>query len=288
MKRALWKIFLFLCPAILAGQVLAASESAGLVPIFPRYTPPALHVPIPATPAEYGAMVQMHGRDYSALGAVCEAEVQVAAVAGGMFRLDLNTPCFRNMRVEVFWSNIQVSFLTSVTGVLEATLPAFETETDIRLMFENEVEIKTSVTQEQSTDFRRVALNWRGDQAFGLHALEFGADLYSSGHKWAGRPRFRDESYLIALGDARVVNAAFVEVYSIRKIQDQVGTVRLNVEVAVSPDNCGTSLTAKAIQTGADGELNVLPLKVMLPECDTGIEYLVFKSLLRDLAFVRN
>ncbi len=84
------------------------------------------------------------------------------------------------------------------------------------------------------------------------------------------------------------MNAAFAEVYSIHKIQDQVGTVRLNVGVAVRSDNCGTSLTAKAIQTGADGELNVLPLKVMLPECDTGIEHLVFKSLLRDLAFVRN
>ena len=276
MMRTEWKTGLLLCLMYLSGQSIAFAGDADMSFPFPEYVPSDLQALSAMAPMPDHADLDFVRRNYSAWGVSCEINAKVTPVADAMLRLEVSTPCQRGGRVDVVWSHVSASFLTSVTGALDVTLPALEAQTTVGLRFENGTQIEKPGIHEDAEDFERVALTWRGNSDVSLIALPL------------GRSGFRRDGQKLQLGDRRITDGTRSEIYSIRTTFDRTYGVRLHVEVSPNKDNCETQQTFNAVQKAAQGGLVAIPVSFQLPECDGGQSILVMENVLRDLAFERN
>ena len=124
---------------------------------------------------------------------------------------------------------------------------------------------------------------------------EYDAGYGDAGHVWANAARdvgagVRAEGgFLIQLGSPDVHNPRLAEVYSFPFVRvPEDGTVRLIVEVDVTPATCGKKIEGRMIQLSAEGDMSSMNISLAMPDCGGDQGFLVLKNLVQDLKIVRN
>ena len=136
----------------------------------------------------------MSDLDRSPFGTSCKSGLTAKPVSGAMVELTVNAPCLPNTRVEIRHGRMVVTQKTSHTGDLVVIIPALETKARFAVDFGSNRVLRTTVTVSGLDKIERTAIQWRGDIEVDLHALEFGADIGSTGHVWEGQARAIDQA----------------------------------------------------------------------------------------------
>jgi len=224
------------------------------------------------------------------LQADCDIAANARPVAAAMVNLTLNAPCLPSERVTVHHSGLVFNQTTDAAGAFNITVPALAEEAVFIVAFTNGEGAVAQTAVEEMADFDRVALQWKGETGFQLHAREFGADYGSDGHVWSGAAR--DMSYAVTgqggyislLGDRDVPDGLLAEVYTFpTNAAKNSGDVALSVETEVAASNCGLEIEAKTLQTGSGIDITTRNLTLSVPDCDATGNFLVLNNLFEDL-----
>ena len=178
-----------------------------------------------------------------------EISANARAVAAAMVNLTLSASCLPNERVTVHHAGMLFNESTNDAGDFDITVPALTTG-------EGAV---AQATVEELADFDRVAVQWKGDTGFELHAQEYDADYGSDGHVWSGATR--DMSYAVT-GEGGFIT--------------RLG----NADV---PDG----LLVK-VQTFSGKDITSRDLTLSVPDCDAAGNFLVLNNLFEDLKVASN
>jgi hypothetical protein len=233
------------------------------------------------------------------LGAVPAAECEIAAaarpVAAAMVNLTLTATCLPEERVTVHHAGMLFNQTTDASGGLEINVPALMQEAVFVIAFSNGEGAVAQTTVDELIDFDRVALQWKGDTGFELHAREFGANYGDDGHVWSGAARdityavTGQGGYIARLGDAAVPDGLLAEVYTFPASAAQnEGDVALSVEAEVGRKNCGLEIEAQTLQTFSGKDITSRDLTLSVPDCDAAGNFLVLNNLFEDLKVALN
>lgn len=252
---------------------------------------------LPVLP-EQEAPVQLAALDTAdtSLGAVapevdsCEVTANARPIAAAMVNLTLLAPCLPNERVTVHHAGLLFNQVTDAQGGMDLSIPALAQEAVFIVAFSDGEGAVAQTTVEELVDFDRVAVQWKGDTGFQLHALEFGADYESAGHVWSGAPRDRtfaitgDGGFMSVLGDTEVPDALVAEVYTFPSgISQSAGTIHLSVETEVAENNCSLEIEAQTLQVSSGNDITSKDLTLSVPDCDASGNFLVLNNLFEDL-----
>ncbi|MCX7565941.1 hypothetical protein OS189_06255 [Sulfitobacter sp. F26169L] len=270
------------------------TEEAVVLAAAPAIVPPeAIDMPeVQTAPAT--ATPELSRKEETAEQA-CEITAHARPIAAAMVNLTLDAPCLPDERVTVHHSGVLFNQTTDAEGAFDITMPAMAENATFIMAFTNGDGAVAQTTVDELPDFDRVALQWKGDTGFQLHAREFGADYDSEGHVWAGAAR--DMSYAVTgqggyitlLGDADVPDGLLAEVYTIPAVQTENGeTVDLSVEAEVAENNCGLEIEAKILQVSSGNDITTRNLTLSVPDCDAAGNFLVLNNLFEDLKVASN
>lgn len=220
----------------------------------------------------------------------CNISLNARPMAGAMVSLALDAPCQPNERLTVHHSGMLFTETTNEEGGMTIVVPALQEEAVFIVAFAIG---DGAVAQTQVADldaFDRTVLQWRGNNAFSLHAREFGADYGSEGHIWGGSERdlsgiaTGDSGFMFQLGDTSAGEPLLAEVYtypSSRSVKE--GTISLSVEAEVTDLNCGAEIEAQTLERQFDGTIKSQDLTLSVPECSAIGDFLVLNNLVSDL-----
>lgn len=249
---------------------------------------------VSATENGYSTPETVGGQQFSKFGLPCEVSLVAQANSAAMVDLDLSATCREQEAVTVRHGELLITETTSNIGRLHLSVPALHENAEFEVTFEDGKKIRASALVPDLSDYDRVAVQWSGDPALGIHALEFGAAYGGSGHVSIAAPRNAEYSeqarggFLTSLGGSDGQRANRAMVYSFPSgLMSTGGVVRLSVEAEVTAYNCDNQIEAQALETGPDG-VSVVDLTLSMPACDAVGELLVLKNLLRDLKVAQN
>ncbi|WP_415922385.1 hypothetical protein [Tateyamaria sp. SN6-1] len=227
--------------------------------------------------------------------AECDMTATANAVPGAMAVLDLMAPCAPNERLTVHHNGLIFSETTDANGALSVLVPALSAEAVFILAFSNGDGAVAQTPIPDLADFSRVALQWRGDAGFQLHAREFGANYGDDGHVWSGGAvqdgnlLDGDSGFLMSLGDPELSDPLFAEVYTFASAQsDRDGLIDLSVETEINAQNCGLEIEAQTLEFSQRGEMTTQDLTLAVPGCDAVGDFLVLNNLVTDMKVASN
>lgn len=225
----------------------------------------------------------------------CEITANARPIAAALVNLTLDAKCLPNERVTVHHKGLIFSQTTDASGAFDITVPAMAKDATFVVAFSNGEGAVAQAVVDEIADYDRVALQWKGETGFELHAREFGADYGSEGHVWSGASR--DLSFAVTgyggfvsiLGDDNVTDGLMAEVYTFPITTTQgSGDILLSVEAEVAKINCGLEIEAQTLQTRSGNDITSRDLTVSVPDCDAAGNFLVLNNLFEDLKVASN
>jgi len=234
-------------------------------------------------------------QDVAPLTGACLIEAQADPLPGAMVNLSLNAPCAVNERLTIHHNGMMFTESTDNDGTLSTVVPALTEQAVFILAFSNGDGAVAQAKIDDLNGYDRVALQWRGQAGFQLHAREFGADYGTAGHVWAGVELdvvgmiSGAHGSLMQLGNPAVAQPLMAEVYTFptdMAVQD--GTIDLSVEAEVTEANCGLEIEAQSIEMTDNGSLRTQNLTLAVPGCDAVGSFLVLNNLVSDLKVASN
>ncbi|MEH6520521.1 hypothetical protein [Sulfitobacter sp.] len=226
---------------------------------------------------------------------VCEITASARPIAAAMVNLTLDAKCLPNERVTVHHKGLLFSQTTDDNGEFDITVPAMTKDATFVVAFTNGEGAVAQTVVDELADYDRVALQWKGDTGFELHAREFGAEYGSEGHVWSGASRdltfavTGQGGFISSLGDVTVADGSMAEVYTFPKTPAQgSGDVFLSVEAEVAKNNCGLEIEAQTLQTKSGNDITSRSLTVSVPDCDAAGNFLVLNNLFENLKVASN
>lgn len=220
----------------------------------------------------------------------CEVTAIARPVAAAMVNLILSAPCLPKERATVHHAGLVFSQSTDDAGAFDIIVPAMATDATFVVAFTSGEGAVVQTTVDELGDFDRVALQWKGDTGFELHARESGADYGSEGHVWSGAMRDMTYAvtgqggYLSRLGDPDVPDGSLADVYTFPvEIVQKGGDVLLSVEAEVGSNNCGLEIEAQTLQAFSGKDITSRNLTLSVPGCDAAGNFLVLNNLFEDL-----
>lgn len=226
---------------------------------------------------------------------ICEIVANARPIAAAMVNLTLSAPCLPEERVTVHHAGLLFNQTTDAEGGFDITVPAMAQTAVFIVAFTNGDGAVAQARVEELADFDRVALQWKGNTGFQLHAREFGADYGTKGHVWSGAAR--DLSYAVTgqggyvtlLGDAGVPDGLLAEVYTFPTETSRTsGDVDLSVETEVASNNCGLEIEAQTLQMTSGNDITSRDVTLSVPDCDAAGNFLVLNNLFEDLKVAAN
>ena len=228
--------------------------------------------------------------DTNALEETCLITANARPMAAAMVNLTLDAPCLAGERVTVHHSGLLFHQSTDANGTFDIAVPAMAQEAVFIVAFSNGEGAVAQTTVDELSDYDRVALQWKGDTGFGLHALEFGADYGTEGHVYAEATRDMATAvtgqggFMARLGDENVPDGLLAEVYTFPTgTTSGEGKIDLSVETQVAENNCGLEIEAQTLQTSRGLDITTKDLTLSVPDCDATGNFLVLKNLFEDL-----
>lgn len=303
----------FLAPADLPGQRVAGIDaeqplvSASLVPEralqSDAFAAPDVIEDAPAQMAalETGseAMLEL-SPDLGALAvsamdvgeADCTADLLLAPVADGMIDLQIVAPCEVMARAMVEHAGMTFTLKTSAMGQAQVTLPALMTTANVMVMFDSGTTLRETVVVPAAATYDRAVVQWQGNDAFALHAYEFGAKFGDTGHVSRANPNGTDaeaSGRLTLLGDPTVLWPMMAEVYTYPTSQSwDDGSVRIESEALITADTCARDVFAESLIANAGEVRSVVEISATLPACDGNNGFIVLHHDLAQMQSAMN
>lgn len=225
----------------------------------------------------------------------CEIAFSAETTAAAMVELTVSAPCMVNERFTLHHSGLMVTTATDAEGHRKLIVPALSAKPVFIATFAAGPTAMTRAEVDTLDYYDRAVVQWRGPLGPQLHALEYDAGYGDTGHVWAGTPRDLAMAargtggFPTRLGDDSLPGAHMAEVYTFPTgIARQAGDIDLSLEVEVTKANCGTDITAQALQKSGAARMRVRELSLAMPGCDAIGDYLVLKNLFDDLNIARN
>jgi len=220
----------------------------------------------------------------------CAVNMTADTLPMAMVALSVTAPCNPNAAVTIHHQGLMFSLLTDEKGALEVLVPAMSQDAFFISSLADGGGAVASTQVPEMANVDRAALQWQGVNAVQLHAREFGAGYGSAGHVWKAAARGVDfknteeAGFLVSLGDSRVDNPLFVEIYTFPSGMGQRdGSVALTVEAEVTAQNCGRDIAAQSIQINEGINPTAIDLTMTMPECGAIGEFLVLNNMFKDL-----
>jgi len=277
---------------------MAQASVSAEVPHLPR--PPfqtLMATPLPTTngwarmqPASMDLSSLDRSRFSADMPANCSADLSVTPAGNGMMHVALDAPCSVSEPVTIRHSGLDFTMKTGPNGRISVDMPALAQDARVEAVLQGGRRVEGSAQVPDAELYQRIALVWRGEGGLHIHAQEFGADLGSAGHVWAGSPGRDDlgphgaSGYMKLYGDRTIANATQAEVYTFpAQTSVESGVVRMFVQADVTNTNCGALVAARTLQPDGLGGVSSSDVTLRLPECDSIGQQLVLNNVLRDL-----
>lgn len=260
-------------PAIVQDPVVSLPDVA-LADLEPRPEPRI----VPAVVANEPAQAE----------ATCEPTMVADLRDAALVELTIKAPCSPNEAVTIHHEGMMFSALTDADGQASLFAAALNESALFIAAFGSGTGAVAEVSVPNLGGYDRVVLQWAGDGAFEIHAMEAGATYGESGHVWHEAPRSAasavtgDGGFILALGDGRVDSPRFAQVYTF-PANAPAKDVELSVEAEITAANCATEIEAQTLERRAGETIRILDLKVAVPACEAVGDYLVLKNVLDDL-----
>lgn len=226
---------------------------------------------------------------------ICGISAQAVAVEAAMVSLSLDAPCSPNERLTVHHNGMMFTQTTDAAGSLELTVPALAEQAVFIMAFSDGDGAVAQTTVTDISQYDRVAIQWRGEAGFELHAREFGAEYGQPGHQWSGGAQNRDglvrgENGLVTrLGDSLTAEPLMAEVYTFpRGKSARFGNVDISVEAEVTGSNCGREIEAESLEIFGGRQMRTRNLTLSVPDCSAVGSFLVLNNLVSDLKVAGN
>lgn len=225
----------------------------------------------------------------------CAITLALMPAPAAMIEVNLKAPCDTNARVVLRHAGLAITGLTSANGQLTAIIPAMSVKAHVEAGLPNGVKADADIEIPSLVDFDRVVVQWQGDDAFELHAFEFGADYGDAGHVHATNPRVPTVAlqatggFLTELGDNSVQLPMLAQAYTFPTIRSQkAGAVRLTIEAQVAAARCGREMLGETLEARAGAPVKVVELSLEMPDCTAIGEFVVLQNLLPDVKVAGN
>lgn len=282
-----------------APQKLAAAEIAPerIVPLAGSSTASGLPLSIAPSPTAPKMQKVAPSEPLAAAPAPmdCTPQLTLSLAPAAMIDLALSAPCNLNARVVIRHSGLTVTGVTDATGALKAAIPAMSSEAHLTVTLPGGARAEGDLAVPALADYDRIAVQWQSDDAFQLHAFEFGADYGDVGHVSAETPRgpgFAVQAtggFLTAVGEPAVLLPMLAQVYTFPTGHSQrQGVVRLSIEAEVTASTCGRDMLGETLEAHAGIPVKVVDLTLAMPGCDATGDYVVLNNLLPDVTIARN
>ncbi|MEQ6249470.1 hypothetical protein ABMC89_11325 [Sulfitobacter sp. HNIBRBA3233] len=249
----------------------------------------------PVDLAEDSALTVPTAQATAATDNVCDITAEARPIAAAMVQLTLDAPCMASERVTVLHSGLLFNEMTDAEGQLDVAMPAMAQDAMFVFAFSNGEGAVAQADVEEFSNFERVAVQWKGNTGFELHAREFGATYGEDGHVWSGAMRDMsfgvtgEGGYISQLGNREIADGLVAEVYTLpTRTTLSSGDIDLSVEAMVSEGNCGLEIEAQTFQTGIGSDIVSKDLTLSVPECDAAGNFLVLNNLFEDLKVASN
>ncbi|MEM1375178.1 MAG: hypothetical protein AAGF78_12440 [Pseudomonadota bacterium] len=285
-----------------AGAMPMAIPAPGSAPTSPIDTPAVIDTSAAALPDMAVADLALRSdlrpqarlipaavsNDAAGTDANCEPTMAADVRDAALVELSITAPCNTNEAVTIHHEGMMFSALTDADGQASLFAAALNESALFIAAFGSGTGALAEITVPSLADFDRVVLQWAGDGAFEIHAMEGGATYGDSGHVWHNAPRTAasattgDGGFLLALGDGRVESPRFAQVYTF-PANAASKDVELSVEAEITPTNCATEIEAQTLERRAGEDIKILDLKVAVPACEAVGDYLVLKNVLQNL-----
>jgi len=225
----------------------------------------------------------------------CTPTLKLSLAPAAMMDLALSAPCNLNARVVIKHSGLTVTGVTDSTGLLKTTLPAMSSAAHVAVALPDGAKAAADLAVPALADYDRVAVQWQGDDAFQLHAFEFGADYGDAGHVSAETPRtpgFAVQAtggFLTALGAPTVLLPMLAQVYTFPTGHSQrSGVVRLTIEAEITAKTCGHDMLGETLEAHAGMPVKIVDLTLAMPGCDAAGDFVILNNLLPDVKIAQN
>ena len=216
----------------------------------------------------------------------CAIALDLMAEPNAMIGIMLQAPCHVNERVVVKHAGLAVSAMTTANGALFTAIPAFESAATIDVLFADGKTATAMVAMPDVAQLRRFGVQWQAEDAFQVHAFEYGAGYGQAGHVSGADPHRpvaglpSSGGFLTLLGDSTAKNPLLAEIYTFPA--DPNAKAEVVVESAVTEATCGRELLAETLNT-VGGKVFVAELTLAMPDCTAVGDYMVLKNLVLDL-----
>lgn len=221
----------------------------------------------------------------------CVPQIDLVPMPSAMMTLYVHAPCNAGARLVLRYAGLALTVRTDADGMGSFSLPALEHDARVSIAFPDGTQHEARARVDGLAAYDRVAVQWQGNDAFALHAFEFGADFGAPGHVWAEAPATPEAEggFLMRLGDASVHWPLMAEVYSFPAGHSAVaGVVELEVEAVVNAATCGREMLGEVLETYGGGPVSVSEVTLAMPDCDGPDGFLVLKNLLPTLTIAAN
>ena len=275
--------------ATAAAPVKVVTLSAGAVPELPA---------LPAMPTFPTAMPLLVLTDPQPMPAPvatvvdCTIGLGLTPQPGAMIGLSLHAPCLPDARVVLRHAGLAVTAQTDARGALTTQLPAFMVQAQVEVMFADGSKADAAITIPDAAQMKRFAVQWQDKDAFAIHAFDGDAAYGDAGDVTAANPGAVPVpglpvagGFMTVLGDARVAVPLLAQVYTFPLRPLNVPVVV--VEAEVTPATCGRELLGETLTSSA-GQVAVMDLSVVMPDCGAIGDFLVLKNLVPDTKIAAN
>ena len=258
-----------------SSPVVPAPPVAKVV-LVPNLPAPALAVPEARAFAETAqadsAVFPDNAETSAPPTSACILRIDMAAQPMALVGAALFAPCHPNERVVILHEGLAITALTSDSGSLFFSLPALAQDAHVTVLFAGGDRAEAALKVPEAAEYQRFVVQWQGDDAFQLHALENGADLGTPGDISALNAQLPVPDaapglgFLLVLGDPTVDFPLLAEVYT---FPIRPTDVRLVVEAAVTRQTCGREILGETLAFNGTGVV-ATDLTMAMPDC-TGI-----------------
>ncbi|WP_136441970.1 translocase [Pacificoceanicola onchidii] len=220
----------------------------------------------------------------------CAISMEATTSAGAMVSLAVDAPCNANERVTIHHHGMMFTDVMAEDGSLNIAVPALTENALFIAAFSNGEGATASAEVTSLAFYDRVAVQWKGDTGLQLHAREFAADYFTTGHVWAessgdlAAAANGEGGFLVRLGETNAPDALMAEVYTFPSgTAKKSGDILLSVEAEVTEVNCDAQVEAQTLDVRGGEALRVGDLTLEIPACDSVGDFLVLKNIVQDL-----
>jgi hypothetical protein len=226
----------------------------------------------------------------------CAPTLALVARPGAMIGLTLDAPCHAESRAVLRHSGLAVSVLTDADGHAEVLLPAFEAAGGVIVTLPGNTVVLGGVPVPDLGDYRRLAVQWQGEDHFVLNVYEAGADYGSDGHLRAEAPG--DVARAVA-GDGGVMTVfdggavdwpLMAQIYTMPRSTADAARPVIEVEVPITEATCNREMLAETLLLDTDVARtpDTRAVSVTMPECAASGGYLLLNNLFSPMNIAAN